>query len=173
MPITPFHFGPGAALKAVAPAHFSVTIFCYSQLVTDLESGFHLFRGEYPVHRFFHTYLGATLVGLACALTGRPICRLVLRVWRAWFPAPFTEGFGRSDRIPWGVAFLSAFLGTYSHVFLDSIMHADLMPFSPFSTANPMLHKVSVASLHLLCLALGFAGVLILPYRVRKNDPPS
>jgi len=48
MPLTPFHFGPAAAIKAIAPAHFSFTVFCYSQVVIDLETGFHLLRGEYP-----------------------------------------------------------------------------------------------------------------------------
>ena len=171
MPLTPFHFGPAAALKAAAPAHFSFTILCYSQVVTDHESGFYLFRGEYPVHRFFHTYLGATLVGLACALTGRPIGQLALRAWQAWFPAPFTGMFGPSVSIPWHAAFLSAFLGTYSHVFLDSIMHRDIMPLSPFTTTYPMLHVVSLSFLHLLCLALGLIGVLVLPFRVTRDDP--
>src|SRR5262245_1529736 len=101
MPFTPFHFGPAAVMKAVAPAHFSFTVFCYSQVVTDLESGFYLFRGEYPVHRFFHTYVGATIVGLACALTGRPVCQLALRVCRAWAPPSFARLRGRSATIPW------------------------------------------------------------------------
>jgi len=63
MPFTPFHFGPAAALKAAAPTRFSFTVFCYAQVVTDLETGFYLVRGEYPVHRFFHTYLGGAVVG--------------------------------------------------------------------------------------------------------------
>ena len=37
MPITPFHFGPGAAVKAVAPRHFSFTVFAFSQVMIDLE----------------------------------------------------------------------------------------------------------------------------------------
>jgi len=173
MPFTPFHFGPAAALKAVAPAHFSFTVFCYSQVVTDLESGFYLLRGEYPVHRFFHTYVGATVVGLACALTGRPLSQLALRAWQAWFPAPMTGLFGRSITTSWPVAFLSAFLGTFSHVFLDSIMHRDIMPLSPFTTSNPMLHLVGLPLLHLLCFVLGVVGVLVLPFRVPRNDPPA
>lgn len=173
MPFTPFHFGPAAALKAVAPSHFSFTIFCFSQVVTDLEPGFYLLRGEYPVHRFFHTYLGATIVALVCAPTGRFICQLALRAWKAWFPAALTALFGRSIRIPWRVAFISAFLGTYSHVFLDSIMHRDVTPMSPFSQANPMLSIISLSLLHSLCFALGVAGVLVLPFRAAKDDPPA
>jgi membrane-bound metal-dependent hydrolase YbcI (DUF457 family) len=157
MPFTPFHFGPAAAFKAAAPAHFSLTIYCYAQVVTDLETAFYLVRGEYPVHRFFHTYVGATLVGVACALTGRPIFAVALRVWE------------RTLTIPWRVAFISAFLGTYSHVFLDSIMHRDIMPLNPFTTSNPMLRIIGLPLLHLLCLALGVLGVLVLPFRLKKK----
>jgi membrane-bound metal-dependent hydrolase YbcI (DUF457 family) len=147
MPFTTFHFGPGAALKTIMRARFSLTVFCYSQVITDLESGYYLFRGEYPVHRFMHTYLGATLIGLACGLTGRRVCQLFLRL------------FGRAGNISWGVAFASAFIGTYSHVFLDSIMHRDVFPFRPFTDENPMLHLVSLSLLHVICLALGVLGV--------------
>jgi hypothetical protein len=173
MPFTPFHFGPAAAIKAAVPRYFSFTVFCYSQVITDLESGYYLFRDEYPVHRFFHTYLGATFVGLVCALIGRPLCQLVLRAWQAWIPEPLTGLFGRSVSISWGIAFVSAYLGTYSHVFLDSIMHQDMKPLSPFSTANPMLHIISVGLLHVLCFALGMVGFLILPFRVARDHPPS
>jgi hypothetical protein len=146
-------------------------MFCYSQVITDLESAFYLFRGEYPVHRLFHTYLGASLVGLACALTGRPVWQAGLRWWQARFPTPRTAVFGRSRPLPWSVAFASAFLGTYSHVFLDSVMHRDMMPFSPFAASNPMLHAISVSSLHQLCLALGVVGALLLPFRASRGEP--
>jgi hypothetical protein len=161
MPFTPFHFGPGAALKAVAPIHFSLSVFCYSQIVTDIESAFYLLRGEYPVHRLYHTYVGATLVGVFCAVTGRPLCQLALRAWRRWAPSGLTNVLGNSPAITWNSAFLSAFIGTYSHVAFDSIMHRDVRPLSPFSTANPMLHLVSLPMLHLLCLGLGGVGVLV------------
>ncbi len=82
MPFTPAHFGPGAAIKAVVPAHFSFAVFCYSQIVTDLEPAYFLLRGEYPVHRFFHTYPGAVLVGTFCAITGRPICQYFMNAVR-------------------------------------------------------------------------------------------
>ena len=172
MPFTPFHFGPAAALKAAAPTRFSFTVFCYAQVVTDLETGFYLIRGEYPVHRFFHTYLGAAVVGLACALTGSLVCRLALRVCQAWIPASLTRSTGGSSDISWGVACVSAFLGTFSHVFLDSIMHRDMQPLSPFASGNPMLHVISLPLLHLLCLALGLLGILVLSFRNSRGDPP-
>lgn len=80
MPFTSFHFGPGAAIKAVAPRHFSFTIFCFSQVVTDFETLYFMVRDMYPCHRFFHTYVGATFVALFSVVVGRPLCQLALRL---------------------------------------------------------------------------------------------
>lgn len=44
MPVTTFHFGPGALLKALVPRWISLTAFVISQVVVDLESGYHLLR---------------------------------------------------------------------------------------------------------------------------------
>ena len=161
MPFTPFHFGPGAALKAMIRSHFSFVIFCYSQVATDLESGFYLLRGEYPIHRFFHTYVGATIVGFFCAITGRPLCQLVLRACQGSSATRLVDRLIAPPKMQWSVAFTSSIIGTYSHVFLDSIMHRDIAPFNPFSAANPTLDLVSLSSLHALCLILGVAGVLL------------
>jgi len=99
MPFTPLHFGPGAAIKAAIPTHFSFTVFCYAQVVTDLEPGYFLLRGEYPVHRFFHTYLGATLVGAFCTLTGRPLCEWFLRVWPSPLLSPLNTFLLRQQNL--------------------------------------------------------------------------
>ena len=42
MPVTPFHFGPGAALHAVAPKHVSFLAFCAANILIDLESLYNL-----------------------------------------------------------------------------------------------------------------------------------
>ncbi len=156
MPFTPFHFGPGAAIKAAIPARFSFLLFCYAQVVTDLESAYYLFYGEYPVHRILHTYAGATLTGGACALTGCLLQKCMSRRF-GWQPA-----------VAWPAAFATGLIGSYSHVFLDSLMHPDITPFWPLTTANPMFHVVGVELLHVLCLALGAVGVywLLRPRKV-------
>src|SRR6185295_16632287 len=125
MPFTPFHFGPGAAIKAAVPTRFSLSIFCYTQVITDLESLYYLMQREYPVHRFFHSYVGATLAAGACGITGKYVCGSVLAIIQSIAPRLFAVLVGVSAAIPWPTAFLSAFIGTYSHVFLDSIMHPD------------------------------------------------
>jgi hypothetical protein len=160
VPFTPYHFGPGAAIKAAIPKHFSFTIFCFAQVVTDFETAYYMLRGMYPWHRFFHTYVGATLVGIVGVLIGRPICQFTLRLWAEWPEAPFRRYFPVTASIPLGSAIAGAFIGTYSHVFLDSIMHGDTMPLMPFSAVNPLYRIVGDYTLHLACIAFGLLGAL-------------
>ena len=68
MPATPFHFGPGLLVKAAAPRQFSMAAYSLAQVVIDIESGFHMLRGDSPVHRQAHTFLLGGLVGLLCGL---------------------------------------------------------------------------------------------------------
>jgi hypothetical protein len=46
-------------------------------------------------------------------------------------------------------------------VALDSVMHADMRPFAPFSDANPFLASISVEALQWSCVIAGVAGVAI------------
>jgi len=152
VPFTPFHFGPGAVIKAATPKYFSFLLFCGSQVVMDFESGYYLLRGEYPVHRFFHTFIGAALVAVICTVLGRI-------VWN--WGARLIENEIRLPVMSWTTAFFTAFIGTWSHVVLDSIMHRDMRPFGPFSDQNPFLYLVGPNALHNICIITGFAGAII------------
>jgi len=158
MPVTPYHFGPGVAIKATIPRYFSFTIFCLAQVVTDCETAYHMVRGEYPLHRVLHTYLGATGVAVFCIVVGRPVCQFLLRRWAEWPDAPFKRYFPVGHAISWEAAIAGAFIGAYSHVFLDSIMHPDVRPFSPFSESNPCYLLVGLVTLHLFCIVSGILG---------------
>jgi hypothetical protein len=168
MPFTPFHFGPGAAIKAVAPRHFSFTVFCFSQVVTDCETLYYMVQGLHPWHRFFHTYVGATLIAILSILVGRLICQFGLRIWAQWRDAPFKQYFPTNTVIPWSSAAAGAFVGTYSHVFLDSIMHPDSRPLMPFSAANPFYLLVGTGTLYSICFILGLSGAFYLAFRNRN-----
>lgn len=160
MPVTPFHMGPGLAAKAVLGRHLSLMIFGFSQVAIDLEPMVHLARGDAVLHGFAHTYVGATLVAALSAVVGRPICQRLLERWTPDPESPFLIWLWGPDRISWPAAIVGAFVGSYSHVFLDSIMHADVLPLAPFSPANALLGAVSVGSLHLLCVVSGALGAL-------------
>ena len=57
---------------------------------------------------------------------------------------------------------VGAFVGTYSHILFDSIMHVDVLPVYPFRDVNDLVGIISVEKLNALCLALGVIGVLII-----------
>ena len=56
---------------------------------------------------------------------------------------------------------VSAFIGTFSHVLLDSVMHADVQPFWPVRVANGLLGVVSIRTLEWICIGAGVAGAVL------------
>ena len=162
MPFTPFHMGPGLAVKAVCGRYFSLMVFGFSQVAIDIEPLVRIIRGDAVLHGLTHTYLGATLIAIASVLAGRPICQFLLNHWPPDPHAPFQSWLRGPKLISWPAAIAGAFVGTYSHVFLDSIMHSDMQPLAPLSEANALLHVISVDSLHVVCALGGAFGALLL-----------
>lgn len=165
MPITPFHFGPGAVIHAVAPRQVSFLAFCAANVLIDSEPLYYMLTHQERLHRFFHTYVGASLVALA-TLALFLVCRWIAR--RFWLPNPFEW----QSLSPLAVA-VGAAAGTFSHIVLDSIMHSDITPLSPFSDANPLFWLTSLAALLWFCLVSGVLALLILGIRhvaVNRNE---
>ena len=153
MPFTPFHMGPGILVKAILQSSFSLMVFGWAQIVMDIQPLIVLITGEGHLHGFSHTYIGATFLAIFAAVTGKYLSQLGLWVLQIR-PSTFVS-------IPWWVVILSAFIGCFSHVLIDSIMHSDLHPFSPFKSNNPFLGLVSVPILHKLCIYSGLVGAII------------
>ena len=166
--------GPAIALKAVAGRHFSLMVFGFSQVAMDLEPLVRILRDDDVLHGFTHTYLGATLIALASLFVGRPVCQYFLNSWKPDSRSRLLNGLRGPERISWRAAIAGAFVGTYSHVVLDSIMHYDMRPFAPLSQANSLLHVLSVSGLHMLCVLSGALGVVILlaAFFVRRGVSP-
>ena len=155
MPATPFHFGPGLLVKAVAPHHFSVAAYSVAQVVIDIESGYYLLKGDYPVHRQAHTFFLGGLIGLVCGL-------IVSRILRAWAKPrdAIPEWLAVEYRLP--IAAYSGLFGGIFHSVLDGIMHGDMRPLRPFSDANPLYGLVSIQILYLFCIITGLLGAAML-----------
>ncbi|MFD1121796.1 hypothetical protein ACFQ2T_04725 [Methylophilus flavus] len=157
MPITPFHFGHGAAIHAIAPKHVSFLAFCTANVLIDIEPLYYMITGQYPLHRFFHTYIGATIITVITVLIFFAALKLSSRItlpnpfhWQSLSPFPI---------------WLGAATGSYSHIAFDSLMHADIAPLSPFSKTNVLYQLIPLGELHLFCLFSAFLGLVILGIR--------
>jgi hypothetical protein len=162
VPFTPFHMGPGIAVKAVVGRHFSLMVFGFSQVAIDIEPLVRILHGDEVLHGFTHTYLGATLIAIASVVIGRPVCQFFLNFWTPDPDAPFLTWLRGPREISWPAAIVGAVVGTYSHVLLDSIMHADMQPFAPWSDANSLLRIISVTNLHVVCVLSGLLGAILM-----------
>ena len=150
MPFTPFHMGPGIAVKALLQGSFSLIVFGWAQIVMDIQPLIVLITGDGHLHGFSHTYIGATLLAIFSAISGKYLSQIglyILKMNKDWHV-----------KISWWVAFLSAFIGTYSHVLIDSVMHSDVEPFFPFSKNNQLLGIISVELLHKVCMYSAVVG---------------
>jgi len=157
MPFTPFHFGLGAALYAVVPRHLSFLAFCAVNVLMDVEPLYYMLTDQYPWHRFFHTYVGATLMLTAT------VGLFILARWLAgWLSVPnwFTWQDLNVRQVTIGAA-----AGSYSHIVLDSIMHPDIQPLFPFSSSNTLLQVMDVHTLHVACLVAGLTAIVLLGVR--------
>ena len=161
MPITPFHFGPGAALHSAAPRYVSFLSFCAANVLIDVEPLYYMLTGQFRLHRFFHTYIGATLVAIATVL-------LFVGARRV----PLLPNIFQWRQLNTRAIALGAFLGTYSHIVFDSVMHADIRPLAPFSDANALLGLVSLRALHLFCVIAGALGVAVVLARTALRSQP-
>ena len=152
MPFTPFHVGPGLLLKSLAPKRSSIVAFTLSNVAVDLETLYHIVRHEYPLHRWAHTFVAATAIGVAVGALYGVIVRRYARTGDA---SPLAA---EAKLVP---AVIGGLLGGATHPLLDGMMHADTHPFMPFSQANPFLGLMSPAGVMELCILTGVAGFFI------------
>ncbi len=177
MPITPFHFGPGALIKGVAPAVFCWSTFALANILIDLEPiTLFMLTGD-PAHPWLHTLPGALAVAALAATLGRRPCAWMLRQWnRSLSPSQarwLAVDVGITARQAWS----GALLGTLSHLALDASMHVDVRPLWPLVADNPWHGTVPLGALHLGCVAAASAAVP--PWlarrlrRLRRMSPPT
>ena len=156
MPFTPFHLGPGAVFNAIGGNRFSFMVFGGSQVLIDIEPGVRMLFGTYILHGPSHTIVGAFLIGIVAAVIGKPISEFALHLLRL-------PDIG----ITWTASATGAFVGTFSHIFLDALTHSDMTPWIPLAGSNGLLGFISLASLQIICLVLGVIGGLLVLIRYK------
>jgi uncharacterized membrane protein YeaQ/YmgE (transglycosylase-associated protein family) len=161
MPFTPLHLGPGSVFKAIGGRHFSFMVFGGAQVLMDIEPLIGMLRGWDVLHGYTHTLVGALLIGSIAGCIGKPISTWVLN----WLKIPHQP-------ITWQSSFLGAYVGTFSHILLDAIMHRDMSPWWPFSSGNRLLGLISVEALYWLCVITAVVGSIscIVYVKMRGRD---
>ena len=167
MPITPYHIIAGVAVKAIKPKYFSWTVFVLVNIAIDTEALYYLIITGIASHRIFHTLIGATIIAIICATLGKYICELGLKVLNYILLSRVTLfWFNRNTKINHTAAWSGAFIGAYSHIFLDSFVNIDMRPLSPFSDQNLLLGLISLQNMYYLCIIAFLIGMMI--YFIRK-----
>ncbi|PHS01346.1 MAG: hypothetical protein COA78_22685 [Blastopirellula sp.] len=166
MPFTPFHMGPGLLIKALLQGSFSLMVFGWAQIVMDIQPLVAMITGEGRLHGFSHTYLGATLLAVFAAVSGKYLSERGFRILGMHHQ-------GQQITIAWSIASVSALIGTFSHVVIDSMMHRDMEPWFPWTASNPMLGIIDVGQLHQLCMCSGIVGAALYFLVYHFNKQPS
>lgn len=157
MPFTPFHLGPGLACKALLGPRFSFMVFGGAQVLMDIEPLIGILRGWPVLHGPTHTLAGALLIGSIAGVIGRPVSAFVLDM----LPV-------RHTLFSWRASFAGAYVGTFSHVLLDAVMHADMAPWWPIVGGNALLGSVALDRLHVACVGAGVLGALGVTIRAMR-----
>ena len=166
--------GPALVIKAAGGRHFSVLVFGIAQVATDIEPLIGIIRGADVLHGWTHTYLGATLIGIVVFLLAPPLCNWILRRWNQELEFHKLHWLRSPEPVTRAAAATGAFIGTYSHVVFDSIMHTDMLPLRLWSSANALRGLVSIDALYLACFVSGLLGVALwlLPGYARRKRAP-
>ena len=158
MPFTPIHLGPGLAFKALGGHRVSFMVFGGAQVLMDIEPLLGILQDTPVLHGPSHTVAGALVIGSLAWLSGKPVSALVLDILKIPH-APIT----------WRAAFAGAYLGTFSHILLDAVMHADMRPWWPLGAGNPLLHAIGIDALHLACAGAGVLGLGLLAAKAARD----
>lgn len=142
MPFTPLHIGPALFIGLI----FSLDMFTLlvASVILDVEAFYSMFivPAGY-LHGFFHSYLGASIVGSLLAI-------FISKIQKSYFRKTL----------------FSSLIGVYSHVFLDSFLYSDIKPFYPFEF-NSFYKMISSQSIYFICVA-AFLLSFVLFINVRK-----
>ncbi|SFM70283.1 hypothetical protein [Methanolobus profundi] len=159
MPFTPFHFGPAFLLGEIFERKVNLFSILLGSVIIDVRATYCLFTGCRPLHGPLHNFLTATLIAL--------LISWILFSQRNWLTR-VTDKL----RIEQTYSFISiiagSIIGTWSHVFLDSFLYTDIIPFWPLS-ANPLLGMVGSGTIYTLCVISFLPAIVMFTYRYWKR----
>ena len=150
----------GAALivKPALNRRFSVITFGIAQVAMDIEPGIRMAAGADVLHGPTHTLLGALVMGLLVMLIAPSICSAMLTKWNKEVVYHQQLWLAHPGPVSKAAVIMGAYFGTLSHVVLDSLMHHDIHPLSPFSQTNPFMGLIAHDGVYQACTVAGALG---------------
>ena len=152
MPFTPFHLGPGLLISLIFLSFIDIPTFLIASVIIDVEPFLVLiFHLNYPLHGFFHSFLGGFIVAV--------LLSMVMSKIRRYF-TPLLTFFKIEQSISFKKILFSSTCAIFIHILLDSPIYLDIQPFFPFEF-NPFYRSTVMPGLiiYLLC-AWCFVGAI-------------
>ena len=154
MPFTPYHLGPALLFGLLFLSFIDFPTFLVANVIVDIEPFLVLTLNlNFPLHGFFHSFLGGALVAVLLALIMHQIRAMV---------SPLLSILKLEQKISFMRILVGAFSGIYIHILLDSRIYMDIQPFYP-STYNPFLTAGIFAGLdaYIFCILCFFGAIVV------------
>jgi hypothetical protein len=157
MPFTPYHFGPSGFLGITLRKWLDIPVFLFANIVVDIEVPVIRLLGlGWPTHRYSHTLLIGTVVGVIWAVAAYPARPLLERLMQL-LHIPYKTNLWKM--------LVSGVLGVWLHVFIDAIYHWDVRIFWP-SKAKPLYGLISQGWIKAICVASFVAAAVAYAFAV-------
>jgi membrane-bound metal-dependent hydrolase YbcI (DUF457 family) len=153
--------GPGILIKGALQNKFSLIIFGTTQVFIDIQPLVAILTGKGKLHGFSHSYIGSFLIAIFVTLTFKPLLDIITPLYNSCLRLSNKSIFHFGSSTSWGVAFFSACIGSFSHIALDSIMHAEMYPLYPLALGNNLLGIISTQELYRYCVYCFWGGLVI------------
>ena len=151
MPFTPFHWGPSSWIGLILFKIFDFPTLLVASVIVDIEPICVLFFNlNYPLHGFFHSFLGGSILAILTAIILyllKDNIKKIMVIFKLTQDSSF-------KKILW-----TSFFGVYSHLLLDSFLYREVKPFYPFE-GNPFLGLFSFQQIYLFCGLSFLVGIL-------------
>jgi membrane-bound metal-dependent hydrolase YbcI (DUF457 family) len=159
MPFTPYHLGPALFIGLLFLDFIDFPTFLVASVIVDVEPFLVLALNlDYPLHGFFHSFLGGTMLAVPLALVMYKIRDKL---------SPVMSFFKLEQKISFKRILAASLSGIYIHIILDSRMYTDIQPFYP-SSYNPLLTAGVLAGLdsYVFCIFAFFGAAIIYAIRL-------
>jgi len=147
--------GPAFAIGLPLRKFLHVPTFVIANVILDVEPFLVLYlRFDYPLHGYLHTFLSALFVGLLLGYVMFNFERFFQPLYRKLLLEP-SGGLSIKSFL------LSGAFGTMLHIFFDSPLYSDILPFFPLSV-NPLYYPSLSTSLGIAVFSIwmGVFGIV-------------